>query len=155
MEFLQHIALNIIKMPDTDNRKRKIASKFQDIIYKFPGVIGCIRIYIKIRIPVTKIKSIYVNRHDYLSVCDTNKLFLNAFMDLLNKIHDARIFKLSFLIKRSANFIISCLCVNICIMNNDYLDVENKECNERHINNKQNPNDTMKDEINETLFVIY
>lgn len=53
-----------------------------------------------------------------------------------------------FTVKRSANFIISC-CVlhNICIMNSDYLDVENEECNERHINNEQNPNDRMEGEI--------
>jgi len=51
-------------------------------------------------------------------------------------------------VKRSANFIISC-CVlhNICIMNNDYLDVENEECNERHIYNEQNLNDRMEGEI--------
>lgn len=32
MEFLQHIAPNIIKMPDTDDRKREVADEFQEVI---------------------------------------------------------------------------------------------------------------------------
>jgi len=32
MEFLQHIAPNIIKMPDTDDKRRKIADNFQEVI---------------------------------------------------------------------------------------------------------------------------
>lgn len=53
-------------------------------------------------------------------------------------------------IKRTSNFIISC-CVlhNICIMNNDHLDIDldivNAEYDERH--NEQNPNDRIHGEV--------
>lgn len=69
----------------------------------FPGVLGCIDgTYIKIRTPAKKIKSTYINRHHYPSltlqaVCDANKLFLDVFTGTPSKIHDARVFQLSFL----------------------------------------------------------
>lgn len=81
-------------------------SKHKIILFQlcgFPGVLGCIDgTYIKIRTPAKKIKSTYVNRHDYPSltlqaVCDVNKLFLDVFTGPPSKIHDARIFQLSFL----------------------------------------------------------
>ncbi|XP_071580824.1 putative nuclease HARBI1 isoform X1 [Temnothorax nylanderi] len=102
MTFLLNIAPNIIKMPATEDRKREVAREFEEIS-GFPEVLGCIDgTFIKIRTPAKKIKSTYVNRHDFLSltlqaVCDANKLFLDVFIGPPNKIHEARIFQLSFL----------------------------------------------------------
>ncbi|XP_025161621.1 putative nuclease HARBI1 isoform X3 [Harpegnathos saltator] len=102
MKFLNDIAPNVITMPNTENRKREVVREFEDIC-GFPGVLGCIDgTYIKIRMPAKKIKSTYVNRHDYPSltlqaVCDVNKLFLDVFTGPPSKVHDARIFQLSFL----------------------------------------------------------
>ncbi|XP_018305733.1 putative nuclease HARBI1 [Mycetomoellerius zeteki] len=101
IKYLNNIAPNIIKMPDTEERKRLVAHEFENIC-GFPGVLGCIDgTYIKIRTPAKKIKSTYVNRHDYPSltlqaVCDAHKLFLDVFTGPPSKIHDARIFQLSF-----------------------------------------------------------
>lgn len=55
-----------------------------------------------IRTPAHKIKSTYVNRHDMPSltlqaICDANRMFLDVFTGPPSKIHDARIFKLSFI----------------------------------------------------------
>lgn len=69
----------------------------------FPGVIGCIDgTYIPIRTPAHKIKSTYVNRHDSTSItlqgiCNANKEFLDVFVGCPSKIHDSRVFKLSFI----------------------------------------------------------
>lgn len=58
--------------------------------------------YITIRTPAHKIKSTYVNRHDMPSltlqaICDADKMFLDVFTGPPSKVHDARIFKLSFI----------------------------------------------------------
>lgn len=55
-----------------------------------------------IRTPIHKIKSTYVNRHDMPSltlqgICDANRMFLDVFTGPPSKVHDARIFKLSFI----------------------------------------------------------
>lgn len=55
-----------------------------------------------IRTPTHKIKSTYVNRHDMPSltlqaICDANKKFLDVFTGPPSKVHDARVFKLSFI----------------------------------------------------------
>lgn len=68
-----------------------------------PGVIGCIDgSYIKIRTPAKKIRSTYVNRHHQPSltlqgICDNKKKFLNVFTGVSGKIHDSRVFSLSFI----------------------------------------------------------
>lgn len=60
------------------------------------------------RTPAHKIKSTYVNRHDMPSItlqtiCDHRKLFMDAFTGIPSKIHDARVFKLSFISKKLPN----------------------------------------------------
>lgn len=72
----------------------------------FPDVLGCIDgTYISIRTPAHKVKSTYINRHDTSSItlqaiCDNNKMFLDVFTGPPSKIHDARIYKLSFISKK-------------------------------------------------------
>jgi hypothetical protein len=69
----------------------------------FPGILGCIDgTYIPIRTPAHKIKSTYVNRHDMPSltlqaICDAKMRFLDVFTGPPSKVHDARVFKLSFI----------------------------------------------------------
>lgn len=53
-----------------------------------------------IRCPAGKVRSVYINRHHYLSltlqgVCDNKKKFLDASTGYPSKIHDARIFRRS------------------------------------------------------------
>lgn len=66
-------------------------------------MIGCIDgSYIYIRKPKNKIKSTYTNRHDLCSItlqaiCDANQRFLDVYTGVSSKIHDARIYKLSFI----------------------------------------------------------
>lgn len=68
-------------------------------------VVGCIDgCYIYIRKPANKIRSTYVNRHDLLSItlqgiCDADKRFLDVFVGSPSKIHDSRIYRLSFISK--------------------------------------------------------
>jgi len=69
----------------------------------FPGVVGCIDgTYINIRTPANKLRSTYTNRHDMQSmtlqgICDSRRRFLDVFTGVPSKIHDARIFRLSFI----------------------------------------------------------
>lgn len=71
----------------------------------FPNVLGCIDgSYIPIRSPKDKISSTYANRHDYPSItlqgiCDAKLRFLDVYTGVPSKIHDSRIFKLSFISK--------------------------------------------------------
>lgn len=66
-------------------------------------MIGCVDgTYISIRTPVHKIKNTYVNRHHDTAVtlqaiCDANKKFLDVFTGVSGKMHDSRVFKLSFI----------------------------------------------------------
>lgn len=66
-------------------------------------VIGCIDgTSIPIRTPVHKIKCTYVNRHDLPSltlqgICNSNKQFIDVFTGPPGKIHDSRVFKMSFI----------------------------------------------------------
>ncbi|XP_066603775.1 putative nuclease HARBI1 [Prorops nasuta] len=102
MEFLNNLAKSIIKFPETIEEKTEISNEFKTI-NNFPGILGCIDgTYITIRTPAHKIKSTYVNRHDIPSltlqaICDAKKMFLDVFTGPPSKIHDARIFKLSFI----------------------------------------------------------
>lgn len=67
----------------------------------FPDTIGCVDgSYMPIRCPARKVRSVYINRHHYLSltlqgVCDNKKRFLDASTGYPSKIHDARIFRRS------------------------------------------------------------
>ncbi|XP_032675599.1 putative nuclease HARBI1 [Odontomachus brunneus] len=102
MDFLNSIAGSIIKFPETIEEKTEISRQFENI-NGFPGIIGCIDgTYITIRTPAHKIKSTYVNRHDMPSltlqaICDAKKRFLDVFTGTSSKIHDARVFNLSFI----------------------------------------------------------
>lgn len=102
LEFFILIAPTIIRFPRTENEKFEKASQLQ-LLHGFPNVIGCIDgSYIAIRCPVHKIRSTYANRHDQLSntlqgICDAKKKFLDVFTGASSKIHDSRIFRLSFI----------------------------------------------------------
>lgn len=69
----------------------------------FPGILGCIDgTSITVRTPAHKIKSTYINRHDIPSVtlqgiCDFKKRFIDAFTGPPGKVHDARVFQMSFI----------------------------------------------------------
>ncbi|KAM7300348.1 putative nuclease HARBI1 [Ixodes scapularis] len=99
MDFLCDIAPEVIKFP---RDKEALAAEFEEIA-GFPGVIGCIDgSYIDTKCPANKVKSTYINRHDQTSVtlqavCDTRYRFLDVFAGPSSKMHDARIFRLSFL----------------------------------------------------------
>ncbi|KAJ8951779.1 hypothetical protein NQ314_007635 [Rhamnusium bicolor] len=75
-------------------------------VSNFPDVIGCIDgTSINIQTPAHKIKSTYCNRHDIPSItlqaiCDSNKKFIDVFTGAPGKIHDARVYKLSFISKK-------------------------------------------------------
>lgn len=72
-------------------------------------MLGCIDgTFIPLRTPAHKIKSTYVNRHDQPSltlqgICDSRRRFLDVFTGVPSKIHDARVFKLSFISKNLPN----------------------------------------------------
>ncbi|RLU21199.1 hypothetical protein DMN91_005572, partial [Ooceraea biroi] len=102
MDFLNNLARYIITFPETLEEKTEISREFENI-NGFPGILGCIDgTYITIRTPAHKIKSTYVNRHDISSltlqaICDSKKKFLDIFTGPPSKIHDARVFNLSFI----------------------------------------------------------
>lgn len=68
-------------------------------------MIGCIDgTYINMKTPANKIKSTYVNRHDtpaltMQGICDAHKKFIDVFTGVSGKLHDSRIFHLSFINK--------------------------------------------------------
>lgn len=72
-------------------------------------MLGCIDgTYIPIRTPANKIKSTYVNRHDQTSItlqgiCDKSRKFIDVFTGPPSKIHDARIFRMSFIYNKILN----------------------------------------------------
>ncbi|XP_065091624.1 putative nuclease HARBI1 [Ochlerotatus camptorhynchus] len=100
LDFFYDISKHIIKFPETEDGKERVAANFKKIS-KFDNVLGCIDgSYVSIRKPAKKIKSTYVNRHDMLSitlqgVCDANKSFMDICVGSPSKIHDSRIFTLS------------------------------------------------------------
>ncbi|XP_026826315.1 putative nuclease HARBI1 isoform X2 [Ooceraea biroi] len=102
LAFLWFAARYIITFPETLEEKTEISREFENI-NGFPGILGCIDgTYITIRTPAHKIKSTYVNRHDISSltlqaICDSKKKFLDIFTGPPSKIHDARVFNLSFI----------------------------------------------------------
>lgn len=66
-------------------------------------MIGCIDgTYINVQTPAHKIKSTYTNRHDIPSItlqgiCNANKKFIDVFTGVPGKIHDSRVFSMSFI----------------------------------------------------------
>lgn len=99
--LLEDVAPLVIKFPATEVEKLESSNSFLNIA-GFPGVIGCIDgSYMNIRTPANKIKSTYVNRHDQTSItlqaiCNANKVFLDVFTGPPSKIHDSRIYGMSF-----------------------------------------------------------
>ncbi|KAH7950667.1 hypothetical protein HPB51_028299 [Rhipicephalus microplus] len=80
---------------------KTVASYSDEELSGFPDTIGCVDgSYMPIRCPARKVRSVYINRHHYLSltlqgVCDNKKRFLDASTGYPSKIHDARIFRRS------------------------------------------------------------
>lgn len=72
----------------------------------FPNVVGCVDgTYINIQTPAHKIKNTYVNRHHMTAltlqgICDARKRFLDVFTGVPSKIHDSRVFSMSFINER-------------------------------------------------------
>ncbi|XP_063223145.1 putative nuclease HARBI1 [Bacillus rossius redtenbacheri] len=104
MNFLVHIAPTVIKFPRTQEEKVKAAKDFLEVSGRHHVVsLGCIDgTFIPIRTPAKKIKSTYVNRHDLPSItlqgiCSAKKEFVDVFVGPPSKLHDSRIFQLSFL----------------------------------------------------------
>ncbi|KAK4886311.1 hypothetical protein RN001_002582 [Aquatica leii] len=107
LDYLIDIAPTFVSFPTSQEGKLHISRKFEDVsivwslISGITGILGCIDgTFIPIRTPVHKLKSTYVNRHDFPSItlqaiCDSDKRFLDLFTGVSSKIHDARVFKLS------------------------------------------------------------
>ncbi|XP_031358255.1 putative nuclease HARBI1 [Photinus pyralis] len=102
MSFLLDLLPTVIRFPKTDLEKERVAAEFEQIS-GFPNILGCVDgSYINIRTPAHKIKSTYTNRHDIPSItlqgiCDAKKKFLDVFTGPAGKLHDSRVFKLSFI----------------------------------------------------------
>ncbi|KAH6947186.1 hypothetical protein HPB50_017499 [Hyalomma asiaticum] len=95
--FLCKIAPDIIHL---GLDKDALPKDFQELT-GFPGVIGCIDgTYILMRCPANKIRSMYINRHDEVSmtlqgICDSKSGFQDAFTGPPSKVHDSRVLSLS------------------------------------------------------------
>ncbi|XP_075748160.1 uncharacterized protein LOC142814111 [Rhipicephalus microplus] len=83
----------------------KLSNDFKQVS-GFPDTIGCIDgSYIPVRCPAGKVRSVYVNRHHYPSltlqgIWDNRKRFLDVGTGAPSKIHDARILRLSTVLKK-------------------------------------------------------
>lgn len=120
MDFLVELAPRIIKFPTTTAGKEALAEDFQkvfclhrqvnvyhvlfvDQLAGIPNVIGCVDgCYMPMVTPAHKIRSTYTNRHDQISmsmqrVSDAKRRYLDVFVGCPSKIHDARIFKMSWI----------------------------------------------------------
>ncbi|XP_067217025.1 uncharacterized protein [Linepithema humile] len=113
IEFLYNLAPSLIQFPQTAEERERHAEKFKEIC-GISGIIGCIDgSYIPIQTPCHKIRSTYVNRHDETAItlqgiCDAENRFIDVFTGISSKIHDARIYKMSFIRK------------NVCEMGDQY-----------------------------------
>lgn len=100
MDFFYDLSKSVIRFPETEAEKDKIATDFRSIS-GFPNVIGCIDgCYIYMRKPANKIRSTYINRHDLVSmtlqgICDAKKRYLDVCVGSPSRIHDSRVFSLS------------------------------------------------------------
>ncbi|XP_018564947.1 putative nuclease HARBI1 [Anoplophora glabripennis] len=101
-KFLLNLGPQIIFFPESDHDKEAISNKFFQIS-GFPNVLGCIDgTYIHLKTPAHKVKSTYVNRHDVTAltlqgICDSERKFLDVFTGVSGKIHDARVYEMSFI----------------------------------------------------------
>ncbi|XP_071649777.1 putative nuclease HARBI1 isoform X2 [Temnothorax longispinosus] len=113
INFLCDIAPSIIKFPQTAEERETNAIQFKEICH-IPGIVGCIDgSYISIRTPSHKIRSTYVNRHDETAItlqgiCDAQNRFIDVFTGISSKIHDARVYSMSFIREK------------VCQMGEDY-----------------------------------
>ncbi|KAH7959330.1 hypothetical protein HPB49_010436 [Dermacentor silvarum] len=95
--FLLDIAPGIIKFPSD---LHKLATDFEQVS-RFPDSIGCVDgSYISIRCQAGEVRSVYLNRHHYLSltlqgICHNKKRFLDVRTGAPSKVHDSRIFRRS------------------------------------------------------------
>ncbi|XP_071569939.1 putative nuclease HARBI1 [Temnothorax nylanderi] len=102
VNFLINLAPNIIRFPATRQEREENAREFRNIC-EINGIIGCIDgTYIPIRTPAKKIRHTYVNRHDETAltlqgICDAKGRFIDAFTGVSSKIHDARVYDMSFI----------------------------------------------------------
>jgi len=102
VNFLLHIAPNVIKFPQTDEEKLTLASQFERVS-DIPGIIGSIDgAYIPIRAPANKNKSSYLNHQQQISItlqgiADCDGAFLDVFTGTPSKVHDAKVYYLSFI----------------------------------------------------------
>lgn len=102
MDFLVDLSPSVIQFPATEAEREIKAAEFRRIT-SIDGIIGCIDgCYIPIRTPAHKIRSTYVNRHDQTAltlqgICDAQMKFLDCFTGISSKIHDSRVYDLSFI----------------------------------------------------------
>jgi len=102
VNFLLHIAPNVIKFPQTDEEKAALASQFERVS-DLPGIIGSMDgAYIPIRAPARKNKSSYLNHQHQISItlqgiADCDGAFLDVFTGTPSKVHDAKVYYLSFI----------------------------------------------------------
>ncbi|KAL1509932.1 hypothetical protein ABEB36_004596 [Hypothenemus hampei] len=102
--FFKELAKDVIKFPVSDEMKQNFERQFR-MISGFPGVIGIVDgTSIPVRTPAKKNKSTYCNRHDQPAItlqgiCDYKKRFIDVFTGPPGKIHDSRVFNLSFIQK--------------------------------------------------------
>lgn len=101
INFLVNLTPTIIRFPATEQERQEKAQEFLNIC-EIDGIVGCIDgTYIPIRTPVKKIRHTYVNRHDETAltlqgICDAKKKFIDCFTGVSSKMHDARVYDLSF-----------------------------------------------------------
>ncbi|KAH7979009.1 hypothetical protein HPB49_007770 [Dermacentor silvarum] len=99
--YLDSISADVMRFPDTPEKKRAASAKFEEIS-GFPNVLGCIDgTYIETRCSAGKIASTYTNRHDKKSygvqaICTADRKFVDVFLGPTGKMHDAETFKRSF-----------------------------------------------------------
>jgi len=100
--FLVDLAPTIIRFPVTEQERQEKAQEFRNIC-GIDGIVGAIDgTYIPIRTPVKKIRHTYVNRHDETAItlqgiCDVKKRFIDCFTGVSSKLHDARVYDMSFI----------------------------------------------------------
>ncbi|XP_011699418.1 PREDICTED: putative nuclease HARBI1 [Wasmannia auropunctata] len=99
--FLVDLTPTVIRFPATDQEREDNAQEFRQIC-GIDGIVGCIDgTYIPIRTPAKKIRHTYVNRHDETAltlqgICDAQKRFIDCFTGVSGKLHDARVYDISF-----------------------------------------------------------